>query len=159
MINQHDVNPPGEVSLPGVELESERALPVTTPLKLPDTFDHLPGLGRGLLDTQTQLRLYVRGFPEPIMLTLDDMAVVGRSDPKSRILPDVCLDVYGAHQAGVSRQHIALMIEQQFIKVMDLSSSNGTYLNGRKLVPYQSRILRDGDELRLGNLPVRIHFD
>jgi len=159
MIEQHDINPAGgEELLPGSAPEPEGSVPLTRPLNLPNGFDHFPGLGRGLLETRTQIRLYVRGFPEPITLALNDMAIVGRSDPKSRVLPAVRLDDYGALGAGVSRQHIALLSEPQFIKVMDLSSSNGTYLNGRKLVPYQPRILRDGDELRLGNLLVRIHF-
>lgn len=41
---------------------------------------------------------------------------------------------------------------------MDLGSANATYLNGQKLVANQSRILRDGDELRLAKMIVRINF-
>ncbi len=159
MIEQTDINAPGgEESLLHSGPESEGPPPLTQPIDLPNVFDHFPGLGRGLLEQQPQLRLYVRGFPEPIRLTLNDMAIVGRTDPKSRALVAVRLDKYGAMGAGVSRQHIAFLTERQFIKVMDLSSSNGTYLNGRKMISYQPRILRDGDELRLGNLLIRVHF-
>ena len=41
---------------------------------------------------------------------------------------------------------------------MDLGSANATYLNGQKLIPFQARILRDGDELKLGNCGVRVGF-
>jgi pSer/pThr/pTyr-binding forkhead associated (FHA) protein len=35
---------------------------------------------------------------------------------------------------------------------------NGTYLNGQKLVPYQQRVLRNQDDLRLGRLVLRISY-
>lgn len=153
MINRPEINPPGgEEPLPGGSPEAESTMPLTQP----HVFNHFSRFG--LSDAPPQLRLYVRGFPDPITLDLTDMAVVGRSDPQSRILLAARLDEYGALEAGVSRQHAAFLADRQFIKVMDMGSSNGTYLNGRKLAAFAPHILRDGDELRLGNLPVRVHF-
>jgi len=38
--------------------------------------------------------------------------------------------------------------------VVDLDSTNGTFLNGMRIMPHQPRILRDGDEIRLGLLKI-----
>jgi pSer/pThr/pTyr-binding forkhead associated (FHA) protein len=51
-----------------------------------------------------------------------------------------------------------LTFEEKLLKVIDLCSTNGTYLNGQRLLPQQSRILRDGDELRLGNLAMQVQY-
>jgi pSer/pThr/pTyr-binding forkhead associated (FHA) protein len=41
---------------------------------------------------------------------------------------------------------------------MDNGSSNGTFLNEQKLIANQPRVLRDGDDLRLGFLVLTVHF-
>ena len=37
-------------------------------------------------------------------------------------------------------------------------SHNGTYLNGQRLIAHQPRVLRDGDDIRLGFLVLRVKF-
>jgi pSer/pThr/pTyr-binding forkhead associated (FHA) protein len=41
---------------------------------------------------------------------------------------------------------------------MDMGSTNGTYVNGRRLVPNQTYILRDGDEIRFSRLTAHIRI-
>jgi len=41
---------------------------------------------------------------------------------------------------------------------LGVGSSNGTFLNGQRLVPNQPRVLRDGDEVRFGKLVAHIYF-
>ncbi|NDJ63106.1 MAG: FHA domain-containing protein, partial [Chloroflexi bacterium] len=66
----------------------------------------------------------------------------------------------GGVDKGVSRRH-ALVVrkEENSLMIVDKDSPNGTYLNGQRLVPNQGRLLRDGDELRLGRLVIRVHFE
>jgi pSer/pThr/pTyr-binding forkhead associated (FHA) protein len=45
------------------------------------------------------------------------------------------------------------------LSIRDLNSANATYLNGGRLMPEQPAILRDGDQLRLGDLEITIQFD
>ena len=45
------------------------------------------------------------------------------------------------------------------LHIVDNDSANGTYLNGQRLVARQPRILRDGDDIRLGHLVVRVTFN
>jgi pSer/pThr/pTyr-binding forkhead associated (FHA) protein len=44
------------------------------------------------------------------------------------------------------------------LTLVDLGSTNGTHLNGQRLIPNQPRVLRDGDEVRLGKLVFHIFF-
>jgi hypothetical protein len=53
------------------------------------------------------------------------------------------------HDTTVSRLHAVLENFGQAWSIRDLGSRNGTYLNGEKI--FAERVLRSGDELRLGN--------
>jgi hypothetical protein len=72
--------------------------------------------------------------------------------------PDVDLNPFGADEKGVSRRHVKIQYKSPLFYVTDLGSSNGTWLNGRRLVPNSGRPLRNGDELRLGHLKMSVRF-
>ena len=63
-----------------------------------------------------------------------------------------------AHKFGVSRRHATLSRERHLLKIVDHHSVNGTFLNGQKLVPEQSRIVRDKDIIRLGGMVLQIFY-
>jgi pSer/pThr/pTyr-binding forkhead associated (FHA) protein len=50
----------------------------------------------------------------------------------------------------VSRRHFRVRFESDVFYISDLGSTNGTYLNGRKLNPNEEQILRNGDKVGLG---------
>lgn len=50
-----------------------------------------------------------------------------------------------------SRRHARLLVEGSVVEVEDLDSSNGTFLNDKKI---QRRLLRDGDQIRIGTTTV-----
>ncbi len=56
------------------------------------------------------------------------------------------------NDASVSRRHCRLIKEEGTYRVMDLNSTNGTYVNG---VRVSSRRLEDGDKLLLGRLELQ----
>jgi pSer/pThr/pTyr-binding forkhead associated (FHA) protein len=85
-------------------------------------------------------------------------AVLGRADEVSGTSPDLDLTPYNALEKGVSRIHAAIRRGEDTLTLVDLGSVNGTHLNGQRLVPNQPRVLRDGDEIRLGRLVVHIYF-
>jgi pSer/pThr/pTyr-binding forkhead associated (FHA) protein len=58
----------------------------------------------------------------------------------------------------VTRRHVIIMKRGDTLHVMDLDSTNGTYINGVWMYPNQPRVLRDGDELMLGSLVIRFKF-
>ena len=84
--------------------------------------------------------------------------VVGRRYGNDAAQPDVDLTAFDAENFGVSRLHARLVRRGDLLYITDLGSTNGTALNGRKLIPNGERLLRDGDELHLGRMRVRVRF-
>lgn len=117
-----------------------------------------PRWGTARLGSERKLLFHVRGHDQPLVVSLADNLVLGRFNTETGELPEVNLDEFDAQNMGVSRRHAAILVEDDGLKVMDLGSQNSTYINGQKLFAHQARILRDGDELRLGNLVIRINF-
>lgn len=102
--------------------------------------------------------IHVRDADEPVTVEPAQRVIFGRSDDNSTVKPDVDFASYGAIEKGVSRQHAALEVNEDTLMLLDVGSSNGTYLNGQRLLPNQPRVLRDGDEVRLGKLVAHIYF-
>lgn len=119
---------------------------------------NIPRWGTARLGDQRKLLLYVRGYDQPLVIPLAEEIVLGRFDTTTGEKPDVDLADYGAEEEGVSRRHAAIIAAEDALKVIDLGSANATFINGQKLIAHQVRILRDGDELRLGHLVIRVHF-
>jgi len=85
--------------------------------------------------------------------------VIGRSEGGT-MKPDIDLSAHNASEMGVSRLHVALNYnaKNSLLSVSDMKSANGTFINGQKLFPQEVRVLRDGDELRVGRLVLRAYF-
>ena len=84
--------------------------------------------------------------------------VLGRANPDTDELPAIDLTQAGGIDKGVSRKHALILRRDSALHIVDNNSANGTYLNGQKLIAMQPRILRDGDDIRLGHLVVRVTF-
>ena len=106
-------------------------------------------------DVNGELLLHIRHSGDILHLhpqSYDHEVVVGRADASNVVMPDVDLTEYGAAHLGVSRLHLSITYDntQKHIKIADMGSSNGVYINGQKLASKEERILRDGDQLQLG---------
>ena len=100
-------------------------------------------------------RSYRQGlFPLPI-----GEIRLGRTDASHGVFPDLDLSPDGGLQEGVSRQHAKIYQEGNYLFVEDAGSTNGTFLNNRRLTPHLPSPLRDGDTLRLGRLELLVKFD
>ena len=76
---------------------------------------------------------------------------IGRGDPARGLRPEISLPEPLALQQGVSRLHAKILYEEGIFYLVDLNSTNSTYINGSKLQPQQAYSLRDGDIIELGN--------
>ncbi len=115
--------------------------------------------GKATFAEGTLLRLDIEGSTEPIQFKPKSETIFGRRDPATGAMPDVDLTPFAGYRMGVSRRHAAIrQAESQTLALWDLGSSNGTYLNGQRLNAHRPYPLRDGDELRLGQMVIRVHF-
>jgi hypothetical protein len=105
------------------------------------------------------LRIEIDGGPEPIIIRpkSEDM-ILGRRDPTTGATPEVDLTAFAGYRMGVSRRHASLALENNQLNLWDLGSSNGTFVNGTRLTPHQPNLIRDGDEVRLGQMVIRLFF-
>ncbi len=95
---------------------------------------------------------------ELVLPTRDELTIGRSSGNPTDAAPDVDLTAYGAANYGVSRLHVRIRRKGVLLYVVDLGSTNGTWLNGRKLIPDGERLLRHGDQLRLSRMKIRVRF-
>jgi hypothetical protein len=114
--------------------------------------------GTARFDNESYIVMHIRDATEPVNIKPDKKTVLGRMDNSSPQQPDLDLTPYGALEKGVSRIHAAISRNDDTLTIVDMGSANGTHLNGQRLVPDQPRVLRDGDEIRLGKLVAHIYF-
>jgi hypothetical protein len=81
---------------------------------------------------------------------------LGRLSEGQPIMPDIDLTPYQAYASGVSRLHAVVKRDVDRVMVMDLGSSNGTYVNGRRINPHVEESLSHGDILALGKLKIQV---
>ncbi|NDJ84632.1 MAG: FHA domain-containing protein [Chloroflexi bacterium] len=105
------------------------------------------------------LRLEVEGSPDPIQLHFTHQEIVlGRRDPATGALPDVDLTPFAGYRMGVSRRHSEIRYNEGHLHILDLGSSNGTFLNGKRLDAHYPYRLHDGDRVGLGQIVIRVFF-
>lgn len=107
---------------------------------------------------EARIVMRIRDHADVVELGAADEIVVGRADAKSEQVPDLDLAPYGAAEQGVSRRHAMIRRGEDTLTLVDLDSTNGTFLNGQRLLPNQPRVLRDGDEIRVGRLVFHLFF-
>jgi hypothetical protein len=92
-------------------------------------------------DAHFSLRM-VKGVPPDRVYSIEGAIRVGRGDESEIVLVD----------PSVSRAHAIVEVDGAQPVVRDLGSTNGTFVNGRRV---SVEALRDGDELLFGNTRMR----
>lgn len=112
-----------------------------------------------LLDDE--IALLVESDPIPIIVRVSQTVVIGRYSEHNAEQPHIDLVPYGAFEKGVSRFHALLrriVPGNDAVFVEDLGSSNGTWLNSKRLQARLPTRLYPGDFLHFGHLRVQAHF-
>ncbi len=84
--------------------------------------------------------------------------VIGRRDPITEKVPEVDLDRYAGYRMGVSRRHAVINLTGDQLMLMDMGSSNGTFVNGKRLRARQPEPILDNDLVRFGQIIVTVKF-
>lgn len=141
---------------------------------LTDVSDEKSATGQPVLDTEQAkavetagtwnftddmvLRIEIEGGSTPMLVYPKQEIIIGRRDPNTGTLPDVDLTAYAGYRMGVSRRHASIRLQDRQLNLSDLGSSNGTFLNGTRLIGHRPYQLRDGDEIRVGQMVVKVFF-
>ena len=104
------------------------------------------------------LRLSISDSGREMELPLTKEVNIGRLDPISKCFPEIDLTSDGALKKGVSRWHAKIIRRGNEVLIEDRGSTNGTFVNRKRLTPYSPEALKSGDELRLGELTLRVSF-
>ncbi|NMC86218.1 MAG: FHA domain-containing protein [Anaerolineaceae bacterium] len=125
-------------------LESPTVVPQVNPA---------PSAGKS---SEPSISLHIVDSGQVIHLKERKEFTLGRTVEGQPILPDVDLTPFDAFSLGVSRLHAALRIVNHDVVVTDLGSSNGTRVNGQKIVPHVDYPINHGDIVALGKLKIQI---
>ncbi len=106
--------------------------------------------------TSTWVTLHLLDTGQVLPLSERNEFTLGRISEGQPIMPDVDLSPYQAYARGVSRLHAVLKRESSHIFLMDLGSSNGTFVNGKRLMPNVDHAVSNGDVIALGKLKIQI---
>lgn len=106
---------------------------------------------------QDTLVLFVMSEPEPIIVQATQSITIGRRAEGSTA-PFVDLASFGAAILGVSRQHVEISYREGAWTIMDLDSTNGTWLNRVRLNPHHPYELQNNDNIWLGHLKLSVCF-
>ena len=106
------------------------------------------------------LHLIVVGIETPIILPGDVALILGRGSGDTISGEALLVDLapYQAKDLGVSRQHARIQRQGSRYSLEDLSSRNGTHVNGYRLTPREPYTLRPGDCVWVGELILFVYF-
>ena len=114
--------------------------------------------GSGFLHQANFITLQLLDEDENIKVKTQGHISLGRADADSSWQPTIDLSPYGAVEKGVSRLHADLFFENDQVFVLELGSANGTRINGVAVQMGLAQQIRNGDELELGRMRLRVSF-
>lgn len=104
------------------------------------------------------LAVYPAGTGSPIVISEDKEFVLGREtgEGSEKIIDLSRLDGFAM---GVSRRHAMIRAAENGYKIIDLNSSNGSWLNGQILVPTIANDMPSGSHVQLGQLKLVVTYN
>lgn len=111
--------------------------------------------------SENEVALYIAEVEDPLIASVTHETILGRINRLPSLTPQPAVDLtqFQAIERGVSRAHAALRRYQEGLAVLDLNSTNGTWVNNVRLTPQQPTLLRNGDRIVLAKLSLYIFFD
>ncbi len=104
------------------------------------------------------IALYIQEIENPLIITLKSELLLGRYGGIETEQPAVDLAAFKGFEHGVSRKHALLKRLGPDVAIIDLGSTNGTWLNGIRLQAHQPVTVRNGDRLLVARLPMQIYL-
>lgn len=104
------------------------------------------------------IAVYAAGTSKPVYLRFDKELIFGRKadEPSDGNLLD--LTEIGGYQMGISRRHAMIRRGEAGYELIDLASTNGSWLNDERLSPKKPYPLASGAQLRFGRMRLLILY-
>ena len=138
--------------------EAATAAGINQPLLDSAQIKAIESAGGSVFTDDMVLRIEIEGGATPMLVYPKQEIILGRRDPNTGTLPDVDMTAYSGYRMGVSRTHASMRLQDKQLNLSDRGSSNGTFLNGTRLVAHRPYPVKDGDEIRLGQMVLKIFF-
>jgi pSer/pThr/pTyr-binding forkhead associated (FHA) protein len=103
------------------------------------------------------IAVYIAGTAKPVFLNTGEAFIIGRKIEETSE-PFLDLTNLGGYLLGLSRRHAKVRRTALGYEILDLSSTNGTWLNDERLIPHKPYPLTSGSQLRLGRMRFVILF-
>ena len=132
----------------------------TTALPEKQLKDDLPGTApmQPNMTSTLRARIMVHVIDNGKLIPVTDKTefTVGRASEGQPITPDVDLSEFNAFDFGVSRLHIVVRLKEEKLSIMDLGSSNGTFINSIRVPVNSEQSISSGDVVSLGKFRIQI---
>ena len=119
------------------------------------TFPKPPRIKTDLLIPEGGIAIFLLDTPKPLAIRALDEFILGREIEGSQE-EIVDLTPYGAFSSGVSRRHAMIRRKKDKFEIIDLDSTNGTWLNEKRLTPTKAYALPSGATIRVGQLRLQV---
>jgi hypothetical protein len=101
------------------------------------------------------IAVFLLDNPKPIAILAVDEFILGRQMEES-LEEIVDLTPYKAFASGVSRRHAMVRRKKNGFEIIDLDSTNGTWLNEKHMTPTKAYPLPSGAMIRLGQVRLQV---
>lgn len=126
--------------------------------------------GTRVFEQDKDLAVYKSPLPDRLRVILPDKSevsftnfrpylIVGRRTTTNKGSVDIDLGQIDKGVNGVSRMHAMIIPNDRGLTLKDLSSTNGTFLNGQKLQPQLAYPIKNGDYIKFGNLKMQVYLE
>lgn len=106
-----------------------------------------------------RITFFIPSSKRRVEMDIDGTIHIGRPDPAIDYQPELDLSEDRGVEHGVSRRHAVIESTLEGVVITDKGSTNGTLLNNRRLPPDLPYPLRNGDEVKFGQLLVHIFLE
>jgi hypothetical protein len=107
------------------------------------------------------IAIYAEGMSKPAYLNFEKELILGRNGLDADGTSNgsmLNLSELGGYQMGISRRHAVIRKTESGYEVIDLGSTNGSWLNDKRLVPNRPYPLLSGSQLQFGKMRLLILY-
>lgn len=101
------------------------------------------------------IAVFLLDTSNPIAVYAIDEFILGRASEGS-LEEIVDLTPYGAFSSGVSRRHAMIRRKKNGYEIIDLDSTNGTWIDEKRITPTKAYALSNASTIRLGQLRLQV---